>query len=1557
MSGRIEPDVNTIALPGAGAARYRSVLIGTETLLVECAAILRDHGHEIIAVVADHGPARDWAMREGVRQVARPGAMAGLDLGPIDWLFSITNLAILPQWLVELPRLGAINFHDGPIERYAGLNTPAWALLAGEASHGVTWHHMIEAVDAGDVLAGAEFPIEAQESALSLNTKCFEAGIRTFAELVPQLGARTASAVPQSIQGRRWCGPGDRPAVAATIDWHQPAEVIARMVRALDFGSHRNALGCAKFWTGERLLLVQGAEVAGSTSALPPGTVIEGGEAPLIATRTGDLRLTRLTSLAGTPAALTLRPGEPLPSLDTETARLVSALDEGAARHESWWATRLAQERLQLPHFRTLPAHGSGARQTIDQSLAIPVKVDLLRAAIVGYFARIADRGDIAIGYCDPVFQLRFHGAEPWFAKQWPLCVKVAWDAPLKSLAAEIACQVREMHRHVGIAADLPIRRPELRGIQLAHPVAIQIVDHPEQARFDPETVLGVALSVDGRSLRWTFDPQQLTESDCADLRRGFEVMLASIDTGADLSIARLPVIDESECAAIRLVATGPQVQVAPVAGVHQLIAEQARRTPERVAVTSRGQSICYGQLEERSNQLARHLMGLGVGPDRLVGLHVERSVELVVAMLAIHKAGGAYVPLDPAYPAGRLAHMIADSGLQLIVSQQAIADQLPAGSAGIVRIDADWQVIVRQPGGAFEGGATAENLAYVIYTSGSTGLPKGVMIEHRNLLNFFAGMDRELEDEGVWLAVTSPSFDISVLELCWPLTRGYQVVVATEREVRGEVGPTAAQRPVDFSLFYFASANSTSNAEQYRLLLEGAQFADRHGFEAVWTPERHFHAFGGLYPNPSVISAALAVTTSRVKLRGGSVVAPLHHPARIAEEWSLVDNLSGGRVGIAFASGWQPDDFLLRPESFADKTAALNKTIEDVRALWRGEKRSFPGPLGKNVSVGVFPRPVQAELPFWITSAGNPETFAAAGRMGANVLTHLLGQSVKEVAEKVAAYRAARREAGHPGEGRVTLMLHTFVGEDVDAVREIVRGPLMDYLRTATSLLKQYAWSFPAFRRPGGDAPDSQPDLDGLSEEEGEALLEHAFDRYFETSGLLGASDKCVALIEQLRAVGVDEIGCLIDFGVETQAVLDQLPQLDRLRQLATGRSRQTVDEVGLAELIVRHGVTHLQCTPSLAQMLVDDPEARKALPGLTRMMVGGEAFPQLLAQDLTALVGGQVMNMYGPTETTIWSAVHGLSASDPGAPPLGRPLANQQIHVVDSRMEPVRPGTPGELLIGGLGVVRGYLGRAELTAERFIADPFAGEGRRAYRTGDLVQRSADGRLEFLGRLDHQVKIRGYRIELGEIETALLRQAHVREAVVIARAIDGIVRLIAYCVTSAAVRSADPLRAQLRETLPDYMVPAHVIMLDALPRTPNGKIDRKALPDPALADEEVESEADGAIAIDNPLQRQILDLWRDLLKRERVGLRDNFFDLGGHSLLAVQAHRKLSGLVAFPISLTDIFRFPTIETLSAHLEKGAATAPADTAGKDRARARRLALQRRAAPVQVSVGN
>ena len=216
------------------------------------------------------------------------------------------------------------------------------------------------------------------------------------------------------------------------------------------------------------------------------------------------------------------------------------------------------------------------------------------------------------------------------------------------------------------------------------------------------------------------------------------------------------------------------------------------------------------------------------------------------------------------------------------------------------------------------------------------------------------------------------------------------------------------------FSLFYFASAES-DGATGYRLLLDGARFADDNGFEAVWTPERHFHAFGGIYPNPSVTSAAIAAVTSNVAAsERAACVLPLHSPVRVAEEWAVVDNLSNGRVGVSVAAGWQPNDFVLdaSPRSKA-RRSRLEDDIDALRRLWRGETVSLPGPLGP-VDVRTFPRPRQAELPLWLTSAGSIETFERAGRLGCNLLTHLLGQSIDQVRTKVAAYRAAWRGTGH---------------------------------------------------------------------------------------------------------------------------------------------------------------------------------------------------------------------------------------------------------------------------------------------------------------------------------------------------------------------------------------------------------------------------------------------------------------------------------------------------------------------------------------------------------------
>lgn len=347
----------------------------------------------------------------------------------------------------------------------------------------------------------------------------------------------------------------------------------------------------------------------------------------------------------------------------------------------------------------------------------------------------------------------------------------------------------------------------------------------------------------------------------------------------------------------------------------------------------------------------------------------------------------------------------------------------------------------------------------------------------------------------------------------------------------------------MDFGIMFFSSADQAT-ADKYGLLIEAARYADEHGFCCVWTPERHFHEFGGLFPNPSVTSAALATVTSRLQLRAGSLVSPLHDAIRIAEEWSVVDNLSGGRAAISFGSGWNVADFLFFPDRYADRHALMYEQIETVRRLWRGGQVTRLNSFGTPLGVTLYPRPVQPELPVWVTSSGNVETFKSAGAIGANLLTHLIGQDVTALAGKLAAYRAARAEHGFdPDAGKVALMLHTFLGPDVEEVRRRVRAPLREYLRTAVSLETRAAAGGGVISGGHKVAAGEMP-ADVMEE-----LLDLTFERYFNTAALMGTPAACEALVWRLKAAGVDEVACLIDFVNDRPAVLESLRYLNELR------------------------------------------------------------------------------------------------------------------------------------------------------------------------------------------------------------------------------------------------------------------------------------------------------------------------------------------------------------------------------------------------------------------------
>ena len=341
-------------------------------------------------------------------------------------------------------------------------------------------------------------------------------------------------------------------------------------------------------------------------------------------------------------------------------------------------------------------------------------------------------------------------------------------------------------------------------------------------------------------------------------------------------------------------------------------------------------------------------------------------------------------------------------------------------------------------------------------------------------------------------------------------------------------------RRPLRFSLYFFSDDGSREAGAKYRLALESARFADSHGFEAVWTPERHFQSFGGLYPNPSVLGAALAAITSRVGIRAGSVALPLHHPVRVAEEWSVVDNLSHGRVGVSFASGWHPDDFVLTPSPFEDRKDVMFRGIETIRRLWAGESIRLDGPQGREVEVRTLPRPIQTALPIWITTAGNPETWERAGSVGANVLAALVGYSLEDLADMVRRYRLARERAGHdPSAGIVTLVVHTYVGTDDAAVRELTREPMTNYLKT-------YLRQFQKVSLEAGQA----------TERDARDVAAMAFEHFFETTTLLGTQNKCARVLDAVSSHGADEIACLIDFGLEPDTVLAALPRLAGLRE-----------------------------------------------------------------------------------------------------------------------------------------------------------------------------------------------------------------------------------------------------------------------------------------------------------------------------------------------------------------------------------------------------------------------
>ncbi|MEM7320504.1 MAG: AMP-binding protein, partial [Pseudomonadota bacterium] len=772
---------------------FSTVLVGQESLLIACGDMLLDRGHSIRCVVSDDADIQAWAHGKGLhcaREFDEFAKLAGP--GSFDWLLSIANLRIIPQEILKLPTQGAINFHDGPLPRYAGLNCPAWALMNAETEYGVTWHIVEAGLDTGDILIQPRFAIDPSETAFSLNSKCYGAAMDSFPDLIAQLESGVSRHV-QDLAQRQYYARDKRPTAAGHIDFTKSAESIVRNLRALDFGEYWNPLTTAKFTVGDTPYSVSSAAEADSAqSDMNPGQVLGlTSDSLSVATGQGAVALSGVTRQDGRAVDLSsiLSVGDLLSGPDPALANTLTQTHQDLLANELGHRDALRRMHpIPVPLATDSPAgDGHWVMRHIERSDKLERPAILAGVAAWALASSGQDFGDLAVASAPAPVR--------GYVSQW-VPVQVRADDTLNAAGARLWSLISQAAQSQGFALDLVVRDPQITAVD---PPQIGLtLDDGDPI---PGTCLTVSIS-DGH-LTIAADTCQIDTAALDMLVDRLTAAIHNISTvEAGTTLGALPVLPESEKELLLNRWNATHRSFDRTQTVHGAFEAQVARTPDAPALVHRNTHLSYAQLNARTNAIASTLIKMGVGPGQHVGLHLSRSVDLVAAALGVLKAGGAYVPLDPDYPKDRIAHYIADSQANVIVTEAGLRGNLPDSPAKILDIG---HVEETPETANVDGGAGPGDLAYLIYTSGSTGTPKGVMVEHRNVMNFFSGMDDHIgsEESGTWMAVTSLNFDISVLELFWTLTRGFKVILSSD-EYRAAIskGPIAtSDRKIDFNL------------------------------------------------------------------------------------------------------------------------------------------------------------------------------------------------------------------------------------------------------------------------------------------------------------------------------------------------------------------------------------------------------------------------------------------------------------------------------------------------------------------------------------------------------------------------------------------------------------------------------------------------------------------------------------------------------------------------------------------------------------------------------------
>ncbi|WP_133127062.1 amino acid adenylation domain-containing protein [Legionella nagasakiensis] len=787
---------------------FSCFIVGDDNLTLQCAEITLAANHQVLGLISPSKHIKLWCATHSIPYINHIKEFeTHYKDQPFDFLFSIVNGQILSSNILKLPRCYAINYHNSPLPRYAGLYATSWAILNGETHHAISWHKMEEIVDAGSILKQPSFPIEDEDTALTLNLKCYEHAVSSFRELVDELAASTIVLTPQNLSARSYYGLKNKPQHFGFISWEQPAEQIDRLCKALTFGPYINQLVTPKIIIHGEIFVVKSHKKLNTSSGLKPGRIVaSSNECLQIATTTNDIALLKLTDLNGIyhpMNALVHRFGLTINTpLDPINGDFIVELGKSPAHSpkiEKFWVNEFLNCVPKTNFLSRLPKLGNSPRnhqpttpipktllKQINKFSKKPsVAKNALLTAALAYFYRLNNYKNLSVAFSHEALRATSPKLSQFLSDHVPLTTHFDSNMTFRQALQVVSDIHARLHQHKTFTKDLFIRYPELSNSVHAMDVSVVFMDkaHPTMCCADTPLTLYCFEDCSGFYIHHTAQDSSyvLSYAFLEQMNGHLLTLLDDAINNPDKKLFELSVLGPEEKNNLLVRWNNTQATFDTRKPLHHYFEEQVLKTPHAIAAVFEENSLTYNELNQKANILAHYLRNQGIQPNHLVGICLNRSLEMIVSILGILKSGGAYLPLDPNYPDDRITYMIQDSQCRwLLMDKESNRNKSQGYNTTILEISAilNQNVFFQEN---LECLNKPSDLAYVIYTSGTTGNPKGVAIPHKAICNHMLWMQDNyvFQESDVFLQKTPFSFDASVWEFFMPLFVGGKLIIA----------------------------------------------------------------------------------------------------------------------------------------------------------------------------------------------------------------------------------------------------------------------------------------------------------------------------------------------------------------------------------------------------------------------------------------------------------------------------------------------------------------------------------------------------------------------------------------------------------------------------------------------------------------------------------------------------------------------------------------------------------------------------------------------------------